>query len=162
MKNWLLCMGLSAGCCVTNTVLADGAPSREDDVRSRGAQIMPFHLAATVHVFEKTDTGGVQRVKARDGHGDEVPMIRAHLRSIADSFATRDFSRPAQVHGETMPGLAELRQAKKDELSVSFRELDNGAEVTYVAATPEIRDAVHRWFDAQLTDHGHDATGHDR
>jgi hypothetical protein len=155
-------MALVAALGSTRAILADDTPSRQDDVRARGAEVMPFHLADTIHVFEKTKMGGIQRVKARDGHTDEVPMIRAHLRKIADSFAQHDFSGPAHVHGEAMPGLAELRQARKDELTVSFRELDLGAELTYAGATPEIRDAIHRWFDAQLSDHGHDAMPHDQ
>jgi len=162
MKSLLLCMTLVAALGSTKAILADDTPSREDAVRARGAEVMPFHLADTIHVFEKTETGGVQRVKARDGHADEVPMIRTHLRKIADSFAQHDFSGPAHVHGEAMPGLAELRSAKDGELTVTFREIDAGAEVTYWGATPQMRDAIHRWFDAQLADHGHDAMGHDQ
>jgi hypothetical protein len=152
--------GLIGSCCCSSSIAQD-AGSREDTVRSQGADVMPFHLADTVHVFEKTPVGGVQRVEAREGHADQVPMIRTHLRNIADQFAARDFSGPAHVHGDAMPGLAELRQAKPDALTVTYRDLDNGAEVTYVGTTPAIQDAIHRWFDAQLSDHGHDAMDHE-
>ena len=131
MKSWLHEMTVLLACGLAGVVFAQGTPHREDEVRTRGADVMPFALADTVHIFEKTPTGGVQQVRARAGDPDQVLMIRVHLLSIADSFATRDFSGPAHVHGDAMPGLAELRNAK---------------------------NAIHRWFDAQLADHGHDAT----
>ena len=142
-----------------------GAPAaapqqRQDDVRARGADVMPFSLDATQHVFEKTAGGGTQRVLARADHQDQVAMIRAHLRGIAQAFTTRDFSGPTHIHGSRMPGLAELQSAPPDALSVTYRDIDNGGEVTYRASSAALRDAVHRWFDAQLADHGDDATDH--
>jgi len=40
---------------------------------------------------------------------------------------------------------------------VTYRELADGAEIDYVAHTPALIAALHAWFDAQLSDHGHDA-----
>lgn len=133
---------------------------RQAQVHARGPDVMPFALDATQHVFEKTSDGGVQRVVARAGHTDQVARIREHLQSVAHAFMARDFSGPAHIHGADMPGLAELKAAAPAELTVSYRDIDNGAEVTYRGATEPLRDAIHRWFDAQLADHGHDATDH--
>lgn len=134
---------------------------RQADVRARGPDVMAFALGATQHVFEKTPNGGTQRVRARDGHTEQVPLIRAHLKSIAQAFAARDFSGPAHIHGAGMAGLAELAAAPTSALQVSYRDLGDGAELTYRAETDALRDAVHRWFDAQLADHGGDATDGD-
>lgn len=134
--------------------------SREAEVHSRGADVMTFSLDATQHVFEKTDFGGLQRVIAREGHADQVEHIRGHLKMIADWFARSDFSGPAHIHGDKMPGLAELRAASKDELSTTYRDIEQGGEIRYVTRSENIRDAIHRWFDAQLSDHGHDAMEH--
>ncbi len=133
---------------------------RQAEVRERGAEVMPFALADTMHVFEKMPNGGVQRVLARPGHADQIAPIRAHLQNIAQQFETRDFSGPAHIHGDSMPGLAELRSAAKGDLSVVFRELSDGAEITYTGSSEDLRAAIHRWFDAQLSDHGHDASDH--
>ena len=135
-------------------------PEREAEVRTRGAEVMPFSLDHTLHQFEKDLRGGVQRVSAKPGHEDEVAAIRAHLREIAERFARHDFSAPAQIHGEDMPGLAELRAASADELRVTYRELPDGAEVRYTGTTQAVTDAIHDWFDAQVGDHGHDAIDH--
>jgi hypothetical protein len=88
----------------------------------------------------------------------QVAMIRSHLSEIADSFARRDFAQPATIHGADMPGLAEMRASRPGELDVTYREIDDGAEIDYAAHTPELVVAVHRWFDAQVSDHGRDAT----
>jgi hypothetical protein len=134
--------------------------TRQEAVRERGAEVMPFALDHTVHQFEKDLRGGVQRVSAKPGHEDEVAAIRAHLREIAEQFARHDFSAPAQIHGEEMPGLAELRAASAEELRVTYRELPDGAEVRYVGTTQTVTNAIHHWFDAQVGDHGHDAMDH--
>ena len=130
---------------------------RQADIHARAASVMPFSVGDTLHVFEKTATGGVQTVTARTGHDDQVPMIRHHLRQISESFSARDFTQPAKLHGDQMPGLDDLRHAGADELTVAYREIEGGAEVVYSAYTPATRDALHRWFDAQLADHGQDS-----
>lgn len=133
------------------------APSRQEQVRSAGSQVMPFALDQTLHIFDKTADGGVQRVRVRGDAPDQVAMIRTHLRQIAAAFAARDFSAPSHIHGAGMPGLAELRAAPAGELDVTYRELDDGAQVAYVGRSASIVAAIHRWFDAQLSDHGRDA-----
>ncbi len=142
--------------CVTGPVAAQ--TSREQEVRDKGAQVMPFALEQTIHAFDKTADGGVQRVRVRGEAPEQTAMIRRHLSEIADSFSRRDFSQPATIHGADMPGLAEMRAARPGELDVTYRELEDGAEIDYNARTPELVAAVHRWFDAQLSDHGRDAT----
>jgi len=142
------------------SAVAATSSEREDEVRSRGAEVMPFALEHTLHQFEKDLRGGVQRVSAKPGHVDEIAAIRTHLREIAERFGRHDFSAPEQIHGEDMPGLATLRAASADELRVTYREVPDGAEVRYTGLTQAVTDAIHRWFDAQLSDHGHDATDH--
>lgn len=140
--------------------IAAQAADREAEVRARGADVMPFSLAATQHVFDPTADGGVQRVLARPGHPEQVAPIRDHLRSIAQRFSDRDFAGPSHIHGDAMPGLSELKAAGPDELQVAYRDLPDGAEVAYHATTPALVDAIHRWFAVQLSDHGHDAMTH--
>ena len=130
---------------------------RQAEVRKAGAQVMPFSLDRTLHTFDKTADGGIQRVHVRGAAADQVAMVRSHLRAIAEAFAARDFSAPAHIHGAGMPGLTELQNAAPGELSVAYREIDDGAELTYAGHSPTIVAAIHRWFDAQLADHGHDA-----
>ena len=136
---------------------------RQADVARRGADVMPFSLAATTHVFTRTADGGIQRVVAKT-HGDaaQVKLVRRHLREIEAQFRRGDFAGPAHIHGQDMPGLAQLRAARPGEVRIAYRDVAGGAELRYTTANPALVAALHQWFDAQLSDHGHDAmAGHD-
>jgi hypothetical protein len=133
-------------------------PQRQADVARRGAQVMPFDLSATKHVFTKTADGGVQRVIANDATDDaQIRLIRAHLKKLQSQFRRGDFSDPAKIHGRDMPGLARLAAAKPGELTVDYKEIRRGAELIYRSRNPQLVAAIGAWFDAQLSDHGADA-----
>jgi hypothetical protein len=136
---------------------APGTSPRQAQVREKGKDVMPFSLDKTVHSFDKTANGGVQRVRVRGEAPEQVAMIRSHLREIAASFTARNFDKPAHIHGADMPGLAAMKAARPGELGVRYRELDDGAEIAYSGRTPQLVAAIHAWFDAQLGDHGRDA-----
>ena len=124
---------------------------------------MPFDLKATTHVFTKTDQGGTQRVVAKDPSNiGQVRLIRAHLRDIERAFRKGDFSGPSHIHGEDTPGLAELRAAKRGAISIGLRNVAGGAQLTYRSDDAKLVAALHRWFDAQLSDHGADAMAGNR
>jgi hypothetical protein len=151
---------LLASLSVLPVMAAETPSDGQADVRENGSAVMPFSITGTLHVFQKTPTGGIQRVEAREGNADQIPLIRNHLRRIAASFRTRHFESPAQIHGESMPGLAALRGASQADLEIAYRDIESGGEITYEGRTPAIRRALHDWFDAQLADHGHDAMDH--
>src|SRR6184192_3086370 len=85
---------------------AHGTPSsavaaetaRQAGVSARGAQVMPFELSATTHVFTKTAVGALQKVVVKDPRdAAQVQLIRRHLSDIA---RRGDFSGPTEIHGE--------------------------------------------------------------
>lgn len=154
-SNALLCAAIASGILCSSAIAGEAA--RQKEVAQRGAEVMPFSLAATTHIFTKTAHGGVQRVVTKQPQPRQTALIREHLAMIAKQFARGDFSAPAQIHGMAMPGLATLRTAKPGELQVRYRDVPNGGEIDYRSAQPRVIRAVHRWFDAQLADHGHDA-----
>ncbi|MEP7189364.1 MAG: hypothetical protein ABI901_09265, partial [Roseiflexaceae bacterium] len=65
---------------------------------------------------------------------------------------------PASIHGTGMAGLTELA-AGAERITFSYAALPNGAQISYATTDPRLIDALHRWFAAQLADHGHDAMG---
>lgn len=136
-----------------------GAATRHDEVAARGAGVMPFDLDRTTHVFEPDPDGGVQTVVADDGDDEQVALVRAHLREEADRFARGDFGDPAAIHGHDMPGLAEL-EAGHARIEVGYADVADGARLTYRTTDPGLVDALHRWFAAQLADHGPHARSH--
>ena len=131
--------------------------STQEHVHQLAPGVMPFDISRTVHIFRMTEAGGVQRVIAKDpGDRDQVALIRQHLRHEAERFRRGDFSDPAKLHGETMPGLAEL-QIGASQLEVSYNSLPDGAEMIFETSDLHLVTAIHRWFGAQLSEHGADA-----
>lgn len=119
--------------------------------------VMPFDMSNTVHVFEMTTSGGVQRILARGaGDAEQVQLIRQHLKQEAARFERGDYSDPAALHGADMPGLAKL-QTHPTAVDVSYSELPTGAQLTFETRDLELLTAIHRWFGAQLSEHGADA-----
>lgn len=131
---------------------------RQAEVAQRGAEVMPFSLKATTHIFIKSNDGGTQQVIAKslsDSH--QTQLIRKHLREIQTQFQRGDFSGPARTHGPDMPGLAQLRAAKPGQISIVYKDIEGGGELTYRSDDPKLVSSLHAWFDAQLSDHGADA-----
>ena len=151
----ILCAVLTAGVAYFVFVREDGG--REDTVARLSQDIMPFDLDTTTHVFDPTSDGGVQTVVANDLSDEaEVELIRRHLKEEAEAFRRGDFSDPAFIHGDDMPGIDELSK-HLGALDVRYREVEGGAEIVYSTPHPELVAALHVWFEAQLTDHGDDA-----
>lgn len=142
------------------SMLALADADRQRGVAERGARVMPFDLEQTMHVFERREDGGVQRVVVKDpGNREQIALIQAHLEEEAARFARGDFGDPARIHGTHMPGLAELSAGAK-RVSVVYSALPEGGEIRYRSEDPELVAAIHRWFRAQLHDHGRHATPH--
>ena len=153
----LLAAALSASTFAANE-------QRQAEVAARGPDVMPFRLGATTHVFTKTADGGTQRVISKNPKdATQTELVRRHLHDIRGQFQRGDFSGPSHIHGAGMPGLGELRAAKPREILITYRDAEGGAELTYRTHDPHLVVALHKWFDAQLSDHGSDAMeGHDQ
>lgn len=151
-----------AGACVLAFPASAADAQRQAEVAKRGPDIMPFSLKATQHVFTKTSDGGVQKVIARNAaDAEQVTLVRGHLRDIQTQFLKGDFSGPTHIHGTEMPGLAELKSAEAGQIAIDYKDVAGGAELTYRTADARLATALHRWFDAQVSDHGPDAmAGH--
>jgi hypothetical protein len=142
-------------------LLTPTLPTRQAMVHTMGSQVMPFDLDRTTHVFEMTDTGGVQRVLVKDpSDATQIALVQQHLQHEAMQFRAGDFDDPASIHGTDMPGLHALA-AGAAKISVEYTALPNGAQIAYTTQDPQLITALHQWFGAQLADHGHDAMSHD-
>jgi hypothetical protein len=118
---------------------------------------MPFDMAKTIHIFKMTESGGVQRVLARDPDDtDQIALVQQHLKHEAERFQHGDYADPAALHGTDMPGLKDLR-AGASGINVSYAALPAGAEITFDTTDLHLLTAIHRWFGAQLSEHGADA-----
>lgn len=120
---------------------------------------MPFDLDATTHIFKNTAEGGVQQVVADSDDPQQVRLIREHLQTISTQFAAGNFHDPEMIHGPEMAGLHALMMGA-DRLVITYKEIDLGGEITYSSIDQKLVDALHAWFDAQVSDHGEHAESH--
>ena len=133
------------------------AASSEERIHEMSQHVMPFDMSKTVHIFRMTETGGVEKVLVRDGaDADQIGLIRQHLMHEAHKFQRGDYSDPAWLHGADMPGLKEL-EAHASEIRISYTELPEGAQITFETKDLGLLTAIHRWFGAQLSEHGADS-----
>jgi hypothetical protein len=133
------------------------AQTKQEHVHHVGQGVMPFDLVKTTHIFRMTDSGGVERVIVKNAADkDQVPLIQQHLRHEAEAFRRGDYSDPASLHGGDMPGLKDL-QAGAARIKVTYAALPTGAEIIFETTDLHLLTAIHRWFGAQLSEHGADA-----
>jgi len=159
-KQWPRFRGLSrclALFIVLGCTLAP-AQTKQEHVHHMGHGVMPFDLARTTHIFRMTEAGGVERVVVKDPDDeDQVALIQQHLRHEAEAFRRGDYSDPASLHGPDMPGLKDL-EAGATRIRISYSALPIGAELSFETTDLHLVTAIHRWFGAQLSEHGADAT----
>jgi len=138
--------------------LDKASEKRLDEVARKGAHVMPFDLELTTHIFSKKPTGGIQQVIVKNRQNtQQIKLIRQHLSKISSEFQRGDFSGPAKIHGKTMPGIEKLSQAKHRQINIAYKELVDGAEITFSSHEPTFIKAIHHYFDAQLSDHARHA-----
>jgi hypothetical protein len=136
------------------------SPRRQEEVAAKGAKIMPFDLEQTMHHFQPLESGSLQTVTVKDPfNSTQIALIQAHLKEEAEKFHRGDFSDPAKIHGEDMPGLAAL-QTGAEHIDVQYTALPDGAQIRYSTKDPALVMALHQWFAAQRADHGHHAVQH--
>ncbi|MFG2250987.1 hypothetical protein, partial [Spirillospora sp. NPDC048823] len=132
-------------------------PRKRHKGPEKGRSVMPFDLERTTHRFTKSSNGGVQTVVADDpGDQEQIRLIREHLTKEFAAFQRGDFADPASIHGAEMPGLSTLAQGYK-RIQMSFETVQNGARILFTTDDAGLVDALHAWFDAQVSDHGRHA-----
>ena len=115
---------------------------------------MPFDLNKTMHMFQDTSTGGVQTVMANQPDDQaQIVLVRSHLRKEARRFASGDFSDPAFIHTQSMPGLTTL-ESNASRIIITYDDVPAGGRITYMTRDPELVRAIHEWFAAQVIEHG--------
>lgn len=146
--------GMLAAACGGADGDDDALAERQQEVAERGEHVMPFDLDATTHRFEPVGDGLVQTVSADDPtDAEQVELVRTHLDHEAARFAAGDYGDPAAIHGDDMPGLAELERGAED-IRVTYEPTRAGGRITFATGDAGLVDALHRWAGAQTSDHG--------
>jgi hypothetical protein len=122
-------------------------------MQSRGEHVMGVDQYSSAHVFEDLADGG-RVVLERDDATDTaaVATIRLHMHDIATSFRAGDFTKPFQVHAQTVPGTAVMRDRRA---VISYVPVDRprGGEVRITTRDSAAVRAVHEFLAFQRQQH---------
>ena len=115
------------------------------------------------HVFEDLADGG-RIILVRDDVSDSVgaATIRAHLRTVADSFAQGIFRDPALVHAQEVPGTIEMARLRK-QIHYEVSDRPGGGELRLTTSNREALEAIHHFLAFQRQEHhaaGHEGAEH--
>jgi hypothetical protein len=128
------------------------ADSSFSALQARGLIAMGVDQYTSTHHFEALRDGG--RIELQRDVDDSLgtAQIRAHLCGIAAAFASGDFSTPAFVHMQTVPG-ATVMAARRHLIAYSMRPLPRGGELRLTTKDPAAVAAVAEFMAFQRTDH---------
>jgi hypothetical protein len=129
-----------------------GSNSAFAGVQRRGEKAMGVDQYTSTHKFDVSPGGGRIELQRDVDDTAGVTQIRAHLNEIATAFRSGDFSTPAMVHLQQVPGTA-VMSAKRAVITYTYRDLPRGGELRINTKDPEALKAIHEFIDFQRRDH---------
>jgi hypothetical protein len=121
-------------------------------MQRRGQQAMGVDQYTSVHKFDSFPDGGrIELQRDRDDSAG-VAMIRAHIRAIAAAFRSGDFSTPAFVHMQMVPG-TKVMAAKRSLITYEVHDLKRGAELRVRTRDAAAVAAIHDFMAFQRGEH---------
>jgi hypothetical protein len=121
-------------------------------MQERGKQAMGVDQYTSTHHFEALPDGGrIELVRDVDDSAG-VARIRAHMRELARAFAGGDFSTPAFVHLQSVPG-TKVMMARRALITYEAHDLPRGAELRIRTRDAEALQAVHEFLAFQRHEH---------
>ncbi len=164
MDQTRLSSGIVVGAALAATLVAACQRSKESSsdfaaMQSRGAHVMGVDQYTAAHVFEDLPDGG-RVVLDRDDPADTaaIATIRAHMGDIQAAFRAGDFTKPFQVHAQTVPGTTVMRERRA---AISYEAIDRprGGEVRITSRDSAAVRAIHEFLAFQRAQHH--AAGHE-
>ena len=147
--------------------LAQSSPPGEDpdfaSLQERGAIGMGVDQYASTHLFDALSDGGRIEYQYDRDDPDGIARIRRHLKEIQEAFQAGDFSAPAFVHGQEVPG-TDVMADRRAHIQYRYRDLPRGGELRLVTEDPDALQAIREFMAFQRDDHragGMDHSGMD-
>ena len=136
----------------TQSAAASPGDSAFARLQERGAVGMGVDQNTSTHTFESRPDGG--RITLRRDVVDSagVETIRAHMRTIGESFAAGRFDIPGFVHGEQVPG-TDVMAARRSAIDYRAGAIPGGGELVITTRDSAALDAIHRFLAYQRRDH---------
>lgn len=128
------------------------------ELQERGEQAMGVDQYTSTHLFDALVDGGRIELQRDVDDPDGVAQIRRHLQEIAGAFRQGEFTTPAFVHMQDVPGTS-VMAAKRDVITYVYRELPRGGELRIVTKDRDAVQAIHEFMAFQRSDHRAGGTG---
>lgn len=122
-------------------------------MQTRGQHVMGVNQYTSAHVFEDLPDGGrvvLERADASDTA--DITTIRAHMRDIVTAFRAGDFTKPFEVHAQTVPG-TDVMTAKRSVITYDASDRSRGGEVRIRTSDPAAVEAIHQFLAFQRGEH---------
>lgn len=156
MRFAILCL---AAALSAKTALAQRQPPKTPPrdtgfaaIQERGKQAMGVDQNLSTHKFDSFPDGGRIELQSDTDDAADVAAIRTHIREIADAFKTGDFSKPAFVHMQMVPGTKTMAE-RRASISYAARDLPRGAELRIVSSDSAAIAAIHDFMAFQRGEH---------
>jgi hypothetical protein len=128
-------------------------------MQSRGQAVMGVDQYASKHVFEDLPDGGRIVLDADSAVAADIAAIRAHMRDIQAAFRAGDFTKPFQVHDQTVPGTG-VMAARRAAITYEVADRPRGGEVRIRTNDAAAITAIHEFLAFQRG--AHHAAGHEQ
>ena len=128
-------------------------------LQQRGQAAMGVDQYTSTHRFDALADGGRIELQRDANDPRDVATIRAHLKEVMAAFQRGDFSTPAFVHAQEVPG-TKVMAARKELLAYRYADLPQGGEIRITTADPEVLRALHEFVAFQRKDHRAGGHGH--
>lgn len=150
----LIALSLGMGLAEAKDVIA----VNKAENTSASSPLVPYDTKQALESFSKTVHGGIMHIVAKSADNkQQVQLIQQYLRQTATAFKNGDFSSTERFHGSDMPGLAQMKLAKTDDIRYDYQALPNGGQIHFSTEYPHLLNALHEWFDTQIKEHGNAA-----
>lgn len=150
-----LMLALIAGVAPTWATAQSSAPTADPDfeaLQRRGAMGMGVDQYASTHVFDALPDGGRIEYQHDRDDAEGIEQIRRHLQEIQAAFESGDFSTPAFVHAQEVPG-TDVMAARGEHIEYVYQDLPRGGELRLITDDPEALEAIRSFMDFQRSDH---------
>jgi hypothetical protein len=130
-------------------------PTEDGDftaLQERGAEGMGVDQYASTHLFDALPDGGRIEFQFNSDDPAGVAQIRSHLQEIQVAFKAGDFSTPAFVHDQEVPGTAVMAE-RREHIEYRYRDLPRGGELRLVTQDPHALAAIRDFMAFQRDDH---------
>ena len=129
------------------------AHGRESETGTHTAKTTDPHQLLP-YAPDRTENGGIMQIVAKSADAKQIKLMQQYLRQTAAEYSKGNFSSTERFHGTDMPGLAQMKAAKTDEIKYQYKAMKNGGQIIFSTEDPQLLKALHAWMDAQVKEHG--------